>query len=97
MQTFGHISNTHNNIFHLYCLAKFLLKIVCLFEALRYGQQFFGMASWVKPVLSNGDEVSSSRTHHHAPGGDRNPQPCYQESDALPTELSVLPAENWKR
>ena len=46
-------------------------RFICLFEALRLGQQFFsnfGMASWVKPVLSNGDEVSCSRTQHRAHG-----------------------------
>ena len=54
-----------------------LYKIVCLFvclsEALRPGQQFFshfGTASWVYPVLSNGDEVFCSRTQHRAPGED---------------------------
>ena len=31
-----------------------------------------------------------SSTQHHAPGEDRTPDPCNQESDALPTELSVL-------
>ena len=40
-------------------------KFVCLFEALYPRQELFshfGRASWVKPVLSNGDEVSSTRT-----------------------------------
>ena len=43
-------------------------------EALHPGQQFFshfGTASWLKPVLSNGDEVSCSRTQHCALGVDR--------------------------
>ena len=31
----------------------------------------FGTASCVLPVLSNGDEVSCSRTQHRAPGKDR--------------------------
>ena len=62
---------------------------VCLFEALRPGQQFFshfGTASWVKPVLSDGVEVSCSRTQHHAPGEDRT-RDLAIKSDALPTEL----------
>ena len=47
---------------------------VYLFGALRPDQQFFSyfvMASWVYPVLINGDEVSCSRTQHHAPDEDR--------------------------
>ena len=49
-----------------------LLIINCLsvcFEALRPSQQFYshvGSASWVKPVLSNVDEVSCSRAQHRA-------------------------------
>ena len=67
-------------------------SFVCLlvFKALRPGQQFFshfGKFSLVLPVLSKGYEVSCSRTQHRAPGEDltRN------LTDALPTELSVLP------
>ena len=49
-------------------------SVVCLFEVLRPGQQFFshfGTASWVLPVLSNEDEVSCSRTQQRAPGEDQ--------------------------
>ena len=40
-------------------------------EALRPSHNFFNhirTSSWVEPVLSNEDEVSCSRTQHHAPG-----------------------------
>ena len=46
-------------------------------DALHPSQQFFshfGMFSWVEPVLSNENEVSCSRTQHHAPG---EIQPCH--------------------
>ena len=49
------------------------LHCFCLFvrvEALRPSQQFFkhvGMFSLVEPILSNSEEVSCSRTQHHAP------------------------------
>ena len=42
-------------------------------------------------VLSNRDEVSCSRTQHRAPDEDRT-RDLAIESDALPTELSVLPS-----
>ena len=42
-------------------------------------------------VLSNWDEVSCSRTQHRAPGEDRT-RDLAIESDALPTELLVLPS-----
>ena len=50
-----------------------MVLFVCLFvfKALRPDQQclgHFGTASWVKAVLSNGDEASCSRTQHRAPG-----------------------------
>ena len=54
-------------------IVTFLNK-VCLFEALRPGQQYvshFGTTSWVLPVLSYADEASCSRTQHRAPGEDR--------------------------
>ena len=50
---------------------------ICLFVCLRLYVpvnnffSHFGMASWVKPVLSNGDEVSCSKTQFRAPGEDR--------------------------
>ena len=47
---------------------------LCLFEALNPGQQFFshfGKVSWVLPVLSNGKEVSCSKTQHRYPGKNR--------------------------
>ena len=50
-----------------------LCLFVCLFEALRPSEFFshFGTASWVLPVLRNGDEMSCSRTQLRAPGEDR--------------------------
>ena len=42
-------------------------------------------------VLSNRDEVSCSMTQHRALGEDRT-RDLAIESDALPTELSVLPS-----
>ena len=63
----------------------------CLFvwvEALHPSQQFFSHVwtlSWVKPVLSNEDEVSGSRTQHRAP--------AIKEFGTLPTELTVLPID----
>ena len=44
------------------------------------------MALYVKPVLSNNDEVSCSRTHHV-----RIKPTTLQLKESLPTELSVLP------
>ena len=54
----------------------FVRKFICLFffvwvEALRPSQQFFshvGTFSCIVQVLRNGNEVSCSRTQHHAPG-----------------------------
>ena len=66
----------------------------CLFEALCRGLQFcshFWTTSWAWPVLSDVDEVSCSRTQHCAPGEDRTHDLAIKESDAHPTELSVLP------
>ena len=58
-------------------LGMTLVYFVCLFVwALRpmASQQLFShfvTASWVKPVLSNGDDVSCSRTQQCYPGEDQ--------------------------
>ena len=60
-------------------------------EALCPSQQFFshvGTFSWVEPALSNEDEVSCSRTQHHAAGEIRT---CDLVIKRLSTELTVLP------
>ena len=69
--------------------------LFALVEALRPGQHFFshvGMFSWVKPVLSNENEKSCSRTQHRAPGEIRTCDLAIK-SVTLPTELTVLPIE----
>ena len=57
---------------NLFCLNANTKDInIVWIEAFHPSQQFFshvGMFSWVEPVLSNGDEVSCSRTQHLASG-----------------------------
>ena len=48
-----------------------------------------GKFSWVEPVLSNGYEVSCSRTQNHAPG-DIQTRDLAIESPTLPTTVTVL-------
>ena len=82
--------NIHPKIYDRYGIFS-RIKIV-LFEVLHPDQQFFsnfGTASG----LSNGDEVSCSRTQHRAPDEDRT-RDLAIKSDALPTELSMLPRKS---
>ena len=63
-------------------------------EALPPSQQFFshvGTFSWVRPVLSNEDEVSFSRTQHRAPGETWTCDLAIK-SGTLLIELTVLPS-----
>ena len=53
------------------CMKLFMNNVFVWVAALGPSQQFVthvGMFSWVEPVLSNEDEVSSSRTQHPASG-----------------------------
>ena len=54
--------------------------------ALRPSQHFFshvGPFSWFEQVLSNGDEVSCSRTQHCAPGENRTCKCKHKNADQL--------------
>ena len=64
---------------------------VCLFVrgfTSRVNNLSFWETSWVIPVISNGDEVSCSRTKHRAPGEDV--KMCLSQYLHVKTRLGVL-------